>query len=57
MLPRKENVIMTKADAFSDRILKLYKYLTEERHELVISKQILRICIVIMRKSFVFSRK
>ena len=33
---------MTKADAFSDRILKLYKYLTEEKHEMVISKQILR---------------
>ena len=42
MLPRKENVIMKKADAFSDRVLKLYKFLTEEKHEMIISKQILR---------------
>ena len=33
---------MKKADAFSDRVLKLYKFLTEEKHEMIISKQILR---------------
>ena len=42
MLPRKENIIITKSDAYSNRILKLYQYLTEVKHEHVISKQILR---------------
>ena len=42
MLPRKENIIITKSDAYSDRILKLYQYLTEVKHEHIISKQIVR---------------
>ena len=42
MLERKENVILQKTDAYSDRILKLYRYLTEEKQEFILSKQILR---------------
>ena len=42
MLYRKENTILIKTDAYSDRILKLYQYLTEVKHEYVLSKQILR---------------
>lgn len=42
MLPRKENVIQEKADAYSNRIVRLYQYLTMTKHENVFSKQILR---------------
>jgi four helix bundle protein len=42
MLERKENIIETKSDAYSNRILKLYQYLTNDKHERIISKQILR---------------
>ena len=42
MLPRKENIIITKSDIYSNRILKLYQYLTDVKHEFVISKQIVR---------------
>ena len=42
MMPRKENVIQEKADAYSDRIVRLYQYLTTTKHENVFSKQILR---------------
>ena len=42
MLYRKENIILVKTDAYSNRILKLYQHLTEVKHEFVISKQILR---------------
>ena len=42
MLPRKENIIIAKSDVYSNRILKLYQYLTDVKHEFVISKQIVR---------------
>ena len=42
MLQRKENIILSKTDAFGDRILKLYQYLIKEKQEFVLSKQILR---------------
>ena len=42
MLPRKENIILTKTDAYGARILKLYQYLTNIKHEHILSKQILR---------------
>ena len=42
MLERKENIILVKTDKFSDRIIKLHKYLTEVKHEYVMSNQILR---------------
>lgn len=42
MLHRKENIIQTKTENFSVRIIKLYKYLTVKKQERVIAKQILR---------------
>ena len=42
MLPRKDNIIIAKSDVYSNRILKLYQYLTDVKHEFVISKQIVR---------------
>ena len=42
MLPRKENIIIAKSDAYSNRILKLYQYLTDVKHEFVFSKHIVR---------------
>ncbi len=38
----KENVLLDKSLKFAARIVKLYKYLTKEKHEGVISKQIIR---------------
>jgi four helix bundle protein len=38
----KENVIQEKSFRFAVRIIKLYKYLCEEKKEFVLSKQILR---------------
>ncbi len=39
---RKENVIKTKSFLFSIRIVNLYKFLIQEKKEIVISKQLLR---------------
>ena len=36
------NVVVDKSLAFAVRIVKLYKYLSETKHEFVLSKQILR---------------
>lgn len=41
-MAKKENVILEKTDAYADRIMKLYFYLKENKHEGIISKQILR---------------
>lgn len=38
----KENVIKSKTKAFALRIIKLYRYLTEEKKKFVLSKQVLR---------------
>ena len=38
----KENTLRDKAYVFALRIIKLYKYLTEIKHEYVLSKQVLR---------------
>ena len=38
----KENVVVTKTYDFASRIVKLYKYLTFEQKEYVLSKQVLR---------------
>ena len=38
----KENILIEKSLNFAARIVKLHKYLTTERHEGVISKQIIR---------------
>ena len=37
-----DSVILTKSLRFAARIVKLYQYLTKEKHETVISKQIIR---------------
>ena len=37
-----ENVIVDKSKAFALRIIKLYKYLSDCKHEYVLSKQLLR---------------
>ena len=36
------NIILEKSKAFALRIIKLYQYLTEEKREFVLSKQLLR---------------
>lgn len=38
----KNNPVVSKSKAFALRIIKLYKYLNEEKHEYVLSKQVLR---------------
>ena len=38
----KDNLIRDKSYAFAIRIVKLYKYLCEEKKEFVLSKQLLR---------------
>ncbi len=38
----KENIIQIKSYAFAVRIVKVYKYLCEEKKEYVLSKQLLR---------------
>ena len=37
-----ENVILNKSKTFALEIIELYKYLCEEKHEYILSKQILR---------------
>lgn len=39
---RNENIIVDKSKAFAIRIIRLYKYLCDEKKEYVLSKQILR---------------
>lgn len=38
----KENPVQEKSFAFAVRIVKMYRFISEERHEVVLSKQILR---------------
>ena len=38
----KENIIQSKSYVFAVRIVKVYKYLCEEKKEYVLSKQLLR---------------
>ena len=38
----KDNVIVDKSKAFALRIIKMYKYLCDEKKEFVLSKQVLR---------------
>lgn len=38
----KENVLLTKSLAFAARIVKLHKYLTKEKREIILSKQLIR---------------
>jgi four helix bundle protein len=39
---KKENILMTKSFVFALRIVKCYQYLQNEKHEYVLSKQLLR---------------
>jgi four helix bundle protein len=39
---KKENVVQTKSYDFAIRIVKVYKYLCEEKKEFILSKQLLR---------------
>ncbi len=39
---KQENIIVDKTKKFALRIIKLYKYLTDQQKEFVLSKQILR---------------
>ena len=39
---KNENVVLERAEAFAIRIIKLYRYLTTEKDERIISKQLLR---------------
>jgi len=41
-MTKKENLVMDKSYAFALRIIGLYKYLTSEKKEYVLSKQLLR---------------
>ena len=42
MLPQKESIIKQKSEAFSIRVIKMYKYLSSHMNERVLSKQVLR---------------
>ena len=42
MLKREKNILLEKVDAYSNRIIRLYKYLKDEKKEFVMSKQLLR---------------
>ncbi len=39
---KEENIIMNKAKKFAVRTINLYKYMRDEKHEFVLSKQVLR---------------
>jgi hypothetical protein len=39
---KKDNVIQIKSYAFAVRVVKLYKHLSQEKREFVLSKQLLR---------------
>jgi four helix bundle protein len=41
-MKREPNVLLEKSDAFSDRIVKMYQYLKNQKKEDVMSKQVLR---------------
>ena len=42
MLKREKNILLEKVDAYSNRIIRLYKYLKDEKKEFIMSKQLLR---------------
>lgn len=41
-MQRRENIIQLKAENYGGRIIKLYQFLVDAKHELIFSKQILR---------------
>ena len=42
MLKRENNILLTKVDTYSNRIIRLYKYLKDVEKEFILSKQLLR---------------
>ena len=42
MLKRENNILLTKVDAYSNRIIRLYKYLKDVEKMFILSKQLLR---------------
>ena len=42
MLKRESNILLMKVDAYSNRIIRLYKYLKDVEKEFILSKQLLR---------------
>ena len=42
MLKREKNILLEKVDAYSNRIIRLYKYLKDIEKEFILSKQLLR---------------
>ena len=42
MMKRERSLLLTKSEIFAGRIIKMYQYLTDQKKELIISKQILR---------------
>ena len=42
MLKREKNILLEKVAAYSNRIIRLYKYLKDEKKEFIMSKQLLR---------------
>ena len=42
MLKREKNILLEKVDAYSNRIIRLYKYLKDVEKEFILSKQLLR---------------
>ena len=42
MMPRKESILREKSEKFTTRIIKLYRYLNETKHEKTMSSQIYR---------------
>jgi four helix bundle protein len=42
MMKRERNILLEKSEAFAGRIVKMYQYLTSQKNEFIISKQILR---------------
>ena len=41
-MKRERSLLLTKSESFAGRIIKMYQYLTDQKKELIISKQILR---------------
>lgn len=42
MLKRENNILLTKVDAYSNRIIRLYQYLKDVEKEFILPKQLLR---------------
>ena len=41
-MKRERSILLEKSEAFAGRIIRMYQYLTSQKQELVISKQVLR---------------